>query len=86
MARYSDVEKGDLAMKHLCPRRAKTIALLASCGMVFSGLSCVSRAAETVTSGVTFVGSTGAFGIFSPAAVQIGSGIDFVSDLIRLFR
>lgn len=73
-------------MKYLFIRRTTTLALLTSCGMLFSGLSCVSRAAETVTSGVTFVGSTGAFGLLSPAAVQFGSGIDFITDLVRLFR
>jgi len=74
-------------MKHpRALRRAKLIALVASCGMAFAGLSCVSKAADTVVSGVTFVGSTGAFGLLSPAVVQLGSGFDFIGNLVRLIR
>lgn len=54
--------------------------------MMFSGLSCVSRAAETVVSGVTLVGSTGAFGLLSPAVTQFGAGWDFLTDIIRWAR
>lgn len=67
-------------------RSARLAGLVATCGMVFSGLSCVTKAAETAVSGVTWVGSTGAFGLLSPVVTQIGSGFDFLSDLYRLVR
>ena len=67
-------------------RKARLAGLVASCGVVFSGLSCVTKAAETAASGVTFVGSTGAFGLLSPAIAQLGSGFDFLTDVFRLGR
>jgi len=67
-------------------RRVRAVGFVVTCGIAFSGLSCVTKAADAVVGGATFVGSTGAFGLLSPAVVQIGSGISFVGDLVRLFR
>lgn len=72
-------------MKHRV-RAARLAGVVLACGMMFSGLSCVSRAAETVVSGVTLVGSTGAFGLLSPAVTQFGAGWDFLTDIIRWAR
>lgn len=67
-------------------RRARVVSLVATCGTVFAGLSCVTQAAETAASGVTWVGSTGAFGLLSPVVTQLGTGFDFLTDLVRLVR
>lgn len=73
-------------MRKQLVRSARLAGLVATCGMVFSGLSCVTQAAETAVSGVTWVGSTGAFGLLSPVVAQLGSGFDFLTDLYRLVR
>lgn len=67
-------------------RKLRLLAFVATTGMTFSALSCVARTADTVLSGLTFAGNTGALGLLGPVVAPLTSGIDFIGDLFRLLR
>ncbi|MCK6455143.1 MAG: hypothetical protein L6Q92_01235 [Phycisphaerae bacterium] len=61
-------------------------SLAVTCIGTVSAMSCVTRVGELMLNGLTIGGITGLFGLASPAAAQVGAGIDLVTDVVRWLR
>lgn len=74
-------------MSYLITRRkVRALCFVATAGMTFSAMSCVTRTFDTVFSGLTFAGSSGALGLLGPLVTPLTSGVSFIGDILRLFR
>lgn len=63
--------------------RTKKFLLVATTGVAFSALSCVTAATDVFGTGLSLSGISGLFGPVSPAATGIGTGLDALADLLR---
>jgi len=66
-------------------RWIKQATLVLGTGLVFGSLTCVQNVADTVGTGLSVTGATGVLGGNSQAASNIGTGLDFLADIIRFY-
>ncbi len=74
-------------MNRRATRKIKQVCVALAAGLVFGSATCVQQVADAVGTGLSVTGATGVLGADgSRAAINLGSSLDLVADLMQLSR